>query len=195
MRAYLPAAGRRWALPLYDPIVTLIGGNPTRRILIDQADLRGGQHVLEIGCGTGSLLTVLKRLHPDVEAVGLDPDPQALVRARRKAERAALSIRLDQGFSDELPYADATFDRVLSSFMFHHLPAEAKPRTLTEVKRVLKPGGSLHLLDFTHGEGGDDDRMLTRMRDAGFAEPRRVRQDALLFGHLRIRYYACVKQA
>jgi ubiquinone/menaquinone biosynthesis C-methylase UbiE len=196
LRAYVPAAGRHWALPLYDPIVTLIGGNPTRRVLIDQADLGRGQHVLEIGCGTGSLVTLLKRLYPDVEVVGLDPDPKALRRAQRKAESAAVSIRFDRGFSDELPYGDASFDRVLSSFMFHHLGANAKDGTLREVNRVLKPGGSLHLLDFAaHGKKGGDDRVVDRMRAAGFARPQQVRQDALFFGHLRISYYDGRRQA
>jgi ubiquinone/menaquinone biosynthesis C-methylase UbiE len=194
LRAYVPAAGRHWALPLYDPIVTLIGGNPTRRVLIDQADLGRGQHVLEIGCGTGSLVTLLKRLYPDVEVVGLDPDPKALRRAQRKAERAAVSIRLDRGFSDELPYVGDSFDRVLSSFMFHHLTAAAKDATLREIRRVLKPGGSLHLLDFAaHGKHSRDDRVLERMRAAGLSQPRQVREDALFFGHLRIRYYSSIR--
>lgn len=195
MRAYVPAAGRHWALPFYDPVVSLIGADSTRRVLIDQADLGRGQHVLEIGCGTGSLVTLLKRLYPDVEVVGLDPDPKALARAARKAERAAVSIRFDRGFSDELPYPEASFDRVLSSFMFHHLPGDVKARTLSEVERVLKPGGSLHLLDFApHGRTRGDDRVLERMQTAGFAQPRQVREDALLFGHLKMRYYSAAKR-
>jgi ubiquinone/menaquinone biosynthesis C-methylase UbiE len=52
-----------------------------------------------------------------VDVVGLDPDPKALARAKRKAERAGLSIPLDQGFADELPYENASFDRVFSTFM------------------------------------------------------------------------------
>src|SRR5437868_3243927 len=72
-RTYLPAAGRDWLLPFYDPIVKLIGGEAVRGALLDQADLRPGQRVLEIGCGTGSLTAAIKSLHPDVEVVGLDP--------------------------------------------------------------------------------------------------------------------------
>jgi ubiquinone/menaquinone biosynthesis C-methylase UbiE len=120
-KTYVPAAGHHWFLALYDPLVTLLGGDKTRRALAEQAALRPGQRVLEIGCGTGSLVLEIKRLHPDVEVVGLDPDPKALVRARRKAGRAAVSIQFDQGYSDELPYPDASFDRVFSSFMLHHL--------------------------------------------------------------------------
>ena len=89
-RTYLPAAGHDWSLPLYDPIVKLLGGDASRRALLYQAALRPGQRVLDVGCGTGTLATLVKRLHPDVEVVGLDPDPKALARARRKAARRGL---------------------------------------------------------------------------------------------------------
>ena len=80
-RTYLPAAGRDWRLPLYDPFVKLLGGDAARRVLLDQAGLRPGQRVLDVGCGTGTLATLIKQLHPEVEVVGLDPDPKALARA------------------------------------------------------------------------------------------------------------------
>src|SRR5262245_9287922 len=151
-RTYLPAAGHDWFLPLYDPVVKLLGADRARRALLDHAALRPSHRVLDIGCGTGSLLILLKHLHPDVDVVGLDPDPKALARARRKAQRAAVAIQFDQGFADALAYPEGSFDRVFSSFMFHHLQPDEKVQTLREVRRVLRPGGSLHLLDF----GGPD---------------------------------------
>jgi ubiquinone/menaquinone biosynthesis C-methylase UbiE len=151
-RTYLPAAGRDWTLPFYDPLVKLLGGDVARQTLLDQATLSSTHRVLDIGCGTGTMLMLMKRLYPLVDVVGLDPDPKALTRARKKAARAGASIRLDQGFADELPYPDASFDRVVSSFMFHHLRTQDRQKTLSEVRRVLKPGGSLHLLDFKGAE-------------------------------------------
>ena len=120
-RTYLPAAGHDWLLPLYDPVVTLLGGDPTRRVLVEQATIQPSHRVLEVGCGTGSLVLLVKRLHPGVDVVGIDPDPKALARARRKAARAKVSVRFDHGFADEMPYPEASFDRVFSSFMLHHL--------------------------------------------------------------------------
>lgn len=76
-RPYLPAAGRDWALPLYDPIVKLLGGDSARKALLDQVALQPGHRVLDVGCGTGTLATLIKRLHSDVDVVGLDPDPKA----------------------------------------------------------------------------------------------------------------------
>jgi ubiquinone/menaquinone biosynthesis C-methylase UbiE len=204
-RTYIPAAGHDWALPLYDPIVKLFGGDQARKALLDQADIQTGHRVLDIGCGTGALVTLIKRLHPDVDVVGLDPDPKALTRARRRAERVAVTIQLDQGFSDELPYSDASFDRVFSSFMLHHLQAGEKEKTLREVRRVLKPGGSLHLLDFGGPESGQngflarlfhsshslkdnsESRILALVSQAGLANPKVVRRRTILFG--KIAYY------
>ena len=85
-RTFLPAAGRDWLLPFYDPFVKLLGGDQARQRLLDQAALQDGHRVLDIGCGTGTFAVLIKRVHPDVEVVGLDPDPKALARAHRKAE-------------------------------------------------------------------------------------------------------------
>jgi ubiquinone/menaquinone biosynthesis C-methylase UbiE len=199
-RTYVPAAGRDWLLPLYDPIVKLLGGHAARKALLDQAGLLPDHRVLEIGCGTGTLAIQVKKLHPRVAVVGLDPDPKALARARRKAVRAAVSIQFEPGFADELPYPEASFDRVFSCFMFHHLPAEEKEPTLREARRVLKAGGEFHMLDFegpedsAHGfmahffhssdrlKGNSEGRVINSMRHAGFADPRKVGRRTMLFG-------------
>jgi ubiquinone/menaquinone biosynthesis C-methylase UbiE len=206
-RTYLPAAGHDWTLPLYDPLVKLLGGDRARRTLVDQADLRAGHRVLEIGCGTGTLVVMIKRLHPGAEVIGLDPDPKALARARRKAEGASARIQFDQGFGDELPYTEASFDRVFSSLMFHHLGRDGKEATLREARRVLRPGGILSLLDFAGPEAGaggflarrlhsshqlrdnSEGRILALMSRAGLTSPQKVSQGAMLFGRVRINYY------
>jgi ubiquinone/menaquinone biosynthesis C-methylase UbiE len=81
----------------------------------------------------------LKKQYPTVQVAGLDPDPKALRRAKTKATRGAVSLQLDQGFADELPYEDGSFDRVLSSFMFHHLEEQDREKMLSEALRVLNP--------------------------------------------------------
>ena len=208
-RPYLPAAGYDWALPLYDPVVKLLGGDRARRTLVDQADIRAGHRVLDLGCGTGTLVVLTKTCHPDADVVGLDPDPKALFRARRKAYGAKVAVQLDRGFSDELPYPDGSFDRVFSSFMLHHLEPAEKERTAREVRRVLKPGGLFHLLDFggsgpssegflarwfTAHHGMQDNfggRILTLLRQAGFADAKEVAQGRLFF--TRIAYYRAAR--
>src|SRR5260370_38676021 len=132
----------------------LMGGDQGRRGLLDQAQIRPGHRILVIGCGTGSLLIQLKRLYPGTDVVGLDPDAKALARARRKAARATVSIQLDRGFGDELPYPDGSFDRVLSSLMYHHVPTDEKGKTVRAIRRVLNTSCELHLLDFEGPEKG-----------------------------------------
>jgi ubiquinone/menaquinone biosynthesis C-methylase UbiE len=204
-RIYIPAAGYDWLLPLYDPLVKLMGGESAHRQLIDQANLRPGQRIFEIGCGTGNLTILVKTLHPSVDIVGLDPDPKALDRARRKADRHRVSVELDRGFSDDLHYPDASYDRVLSAFMFHHLERDEKKQTVHEIRRVLRPGGSVHLVDFggLHDPSGrflarllhrsehvldnSGETILTLMREVGLEDPKEVAHRRTIFG--RIFYY------
>lgn len=196
---YLPAMGRPWLLPLYDPFTRLLGARRVHRELLDRAGLRPGARVLEIGCGTGNLILAAKRRCPDAEVTGLDPDPAALRVVRRKAGRAGLAVSLDRGYATELPYPDGSVDRVLSAFMLHHLAAADVPRALAEVRRVLRPGGELHIVDLApgghrrhglfrrarrrphggpggadahgaHGAGGDPDRLLGQLADSGLRD-------------------------
>jgi SAM-dependent methyltransferase len=158
-RAFLPGTGHAWLLPFYDPMSKLFGVGRIHRRLVDQADLRPGQRVLEIGCGTGNLLLAAKAAEPGTAAVGLDPDLAALARAHRKARRRHLPVQLDRGYADALPYADDTFDVVLSSFMLHHVPADQRETAVREVLRVLRPGGALHLVDAGSAVDSADGRM------------------------------------
>jgi len=180
-RTYIPAATYDWLLPLYDVVGKLIGTEAAHRQLVDQADVEPSHHVLDIGCGTGNLTLLVKRFHPRAEVVGLDPDPKALARARRKAEERGVAVRFDRGFSDELPYAEASFDRMFSAFMLHHLPLDVKEKTLREARRVLRSSGVFYALDFDgtkgiiahlfhHAHLADQHRLPGLMQEAGFAE-------------------------
>ncbi len=200
----LPAMGRDRVLRLYDPFTRLLGVRRAHRFLVAEAGLEPGHDVLEVGCGTGNLALLARRSHPDARVVGLDPDPKALDLARRKAARRALPLQLDRGFADALPYPDASFDRVLSAFMLHHLEPAGKLPMLREVRRVLRPGGRLHLLDFggthhrpagllarrTHASPRIQDQMGDRipalMRDAGFTEPVETGQQSIRAGQCAV---------
>ena len=187
--------------------MSLLGGDRSRHELIKQANIQTNQRVLDVGCGTGTLVVLLKREFATAQIVGLDPDPKALRRAQKKIRRAGVSVQLDQGFADELPYEKGTFDRVLSSLMFHHLEEQDREKMLLEVLRVLKPGGSFHLLDFAGGEDGAPGRwgrlvnshallkdnsqqsILQQMRRAGFANAAKVKDGSMFFGLLPTAYY------
>lgn len=72
---------------------------------------------------------------------GLDADGSILERARRRTAHEGLDVSYDEAMASELPYEDASFDLVLSTLFFHHLPDDAKHQTAAEVMRVLRPGG------------------------------------------------------
>ncbi len=110
-----------------------------------------------------------------------------------------------QGSADRLPYADASFDRVFSSFMFHHLRSDQRAKALSETSRVLVPGGSLHLVDFERPDEANllsrlmhssrrlndnsEHRILALLKQAGFASQKKVMIGTLLCGLVRTGYY------
>jgi ubiquinone/menaquinone biosynthesis C-methylase UbiE len=146
---YVPALSFKILTPFYDFIQKWIVRDVRYKSrLIEQAEIQPGQHVLDLGCGTGTLAIMTKQAQPDAEVTGLDADPAMLKVARLKAARQASEVKFDQGMTYTLPYPDATFDRVLTSIMIHHLKTPDKERTAGEVYRILKPGGQLHIIDF-----------------------------------------------
>lgn len=146
---YIPALAYRWLTPLYDPVVALTTRERTfKAALVAQAALQPGQRVLDLACGTATLTIAAKRSQPQAEIVGLDGDPEILERARHKATEAGAELRFDRALSHQMPYPVATYDVVVSSLFFHHLDRDAKLATLREVRRVLRPGGVLHVADW-----------------------------------------------
>lgn len=146
---YIPALKYNWLTPVYDPLLKwTMGEFAFKRQLVRQAGIEKDNRVLDLGCGTATLTLLIKKTHPEAEVVGLDGDLKVLEIAKAKAVKTGLKIALERGMAFELPYPDRSFDRVLSSLVFHHLTRDNKVRTLKEVFRVLKPGGELHVADW-----------------------------------------------
>jgi ubiquinone/menaquinone biosynthesis C-methylase UbiE len=201
-RTFIPAAGWDLLLPFYDPLNRLLGVAALHDELIAEAGLEAGQRVLDVGCGTGSLAVRIRAQMPRVDVVGLDPDPRALAIARRKAERARVEVRFEEGYGDALPFEDGCFDRVTSSLMLHHLELATRRGMLRDALRVLRPGGSLHLLDFgwseersdgllarllhsaEHLRENSDARVAELISEAGFEAVERVAARRLLVGRV-----------
>jgi ubiquinone/menaquinone biosynthesis C-methylase UbiE len=151
---YIPALSFKVLTPLYDTFFKVTMREELfKRQLIKETNIQSGHRVLDLGCGTGTLTIMIKKAYPSSEIVGIDGDPQILEIARRKAGEAGESIKFDEGMAYNLPYPDNSFDRVLSSLVFHHLTAQDKERTLVEIYRVLKPNGEFHLADFGQPKG------------------------------------------
>ena len=146
----------RWAR-WYDLMVMLLtfGRAPAmRERTAELANLQPGESVLEVGCGTGELTQRARlRVGVDGRVCGIDPSAEMIAVARHKAERAGLDIDYRVASIEALPLADASVDVVLSSVMMHHLPNAVKQLGLCEVRRVLKPGGRLLIVDFKRPTG------------------------------------------
>jgi ubiquinone/menaquinone biosynthesis C-methylase UbiE len=140
----------RWA-PYYDFMVevTSLGhASMLRRMTVDNALIRPGDSVLDVGCGTGDVALLAKTRTKAGKVHGIDPSPEMIAVARSKAARKKQEIDFRVGVIETLPFPDASLDVVTSSLMMHHLPEDLKARGLAEVYRTLKPGGRLLIADF-----------------------------------------------
>ena len=141
---FLPALRFHRLTPLFDSVAAVfVRDRAIKRRVLARAEIEGGEHVLDVGCGTGTLAVAAARAAPGATVTGLDADGSILARARRKAAAAGVEIGFDEAMSTALPYGDASFDLVLSTLFFHHLPDDAKRQTAVELVRVLRPGGRI----------------------------------------------------
>ena len=112
---------------------------PTAARLVKFANVRAGQNVLDVGCGTGVVAVTAARKGARVHGVDLTPD--LLERARENANIAQAEIDFREGDAEALAFDDATFDVVLSQF--GHMFAPRPDVAIREMLRVLKPGGTI----------------------------------------------------
>jgi ubiquinone/menaquinone biosynthesis C-methylase UbiE len=140
-----------WAFA-YDLLVSVLWlgrEGAFRKRVVELASLKPGESVLDVGCGTGTLAIAAKRcVGPQGRVSGIDPSPEMIQRARKKARKSGIEIIFENAAAEKLPFPDAAFDCVLSTVMLHHLPEEARRKCLSEIRRVLKPGGRLLAVDF-----------------------------------------------
>lgn len=112
---------------------------PTAAQLIKHAKVRPGQQVLDVACGTGVAAITAARVGARV--TGLDLTPELLVRARENAQLADVSVEWHEGDVEQLPFEHETFDVVVSQY--GHIFAPRPDVALSEMLRVLKPGGTI----------------------------------------------------
>jgi len=105
-------------------------------LMIERGRLKPGARVLEIGCGTGVITSYLQLSGADITAIDLSPDLLALAKDKGWPE----SVRFEIGNAEALDFEDASFDAVVGSSVLHHLDID---RSLSEIRRVLKPGGAM----------------------------------------------------
>ena len=152
-----------------------------RKKTINLARIQFGEQVLDVGCGTGTLvLEVARRVGSIGRVVGVDPSSEQISHARSKVARRNVPVEFQIGVIEQLAFPDQTFDVGLSTLMMHHLPTPLKRQGLAEIARVLKPGGRLVIADFKpkqerqgqavrfHAGGSSMQGLAAMVVDAGF---------------------------
>lgn len=176
-----------WAA-FYDVFIRLLFSGNVNKLMkstVQLANLRAGDVVLDVGCGTGTA-AILAKQTANVEIHGIDASPQMIERARQKAEKAKVTVNFQTGLAEAIQFPNETFDVVMSSLMMHHLPDHLRPKALAEMYRILKPGGRVLIVDFEPPKKGlyksfltlflgemtsiDNTRIPPLVQDAGFMD-------------------------
>lgn len=140
-----PQYDRRWSYYV----------NATVQETMHRLALSSHERILDLGCGTGTLIQHLLHSNSEIEIVGLDPSAEMLTIAQQKLPK---SVDLRVGSADLIPFANESFDLIVSTNAFHYFrnPSQA----IREAKRVIKPNGRLIITDWC------DDYLTCRICDA-----------------------------
>jgi len=148
------AAVRRYSTlaPVYELWARVTESRPRRRVL-ELADVRDGESILEVATGTGTQLVSLARRNQSGRTVGVELADGMLAQTRNRLQAAGLaSVELVRGDALALPFDDESFDLLVNAYMLDLLAREDIPRALAEFKRVIRPAGRLVLSNMTKGE-------------------------------------------
>ncbi len=144
-------------------IITLGKAKHIRASALAMAQLKAGQKVLDVGCGTGDLtLQAAKLAMPGGEVCGIDASGKMIEIAKKKNRDAGAQVNFQQGIMEQLNFSDNYFDVILCFLVMHHLPQDVKEKSLAEIKRVLKPGAHAVIVDL---ESKSEGNFLTRISD------------------------------
>lgn len=121
----------------------LLGYDTSLAIATRLLPIEPGQRVLDIGIGNGEFIGRLVEIVPEIEIAGVDPSARMLQLARDRVPAANLEI----GSFTDIPFEDASFDWVISSFAYHEVALDRRGAACAEMQRVLKPNGRIGLLD------------------------------------------------
>ncbi|MFI7664356.1 class I SAM-dependent methyltransferase [Nocardia sp. NPDC049526] len=144
------SAGQDQLVDVRDLQAALPGIRRLRTWAHEALALQPGESAVDVGSGTGSeVIAFADAVGPTGTAIGVEPDPQLLASAERRAEQAGSTAKFHSGDAYGLPFGAKTFDAALCERVFQHLTAPS--RAANEIARVLKPGGRVVVVDSDWG--------------------------------------------
>ncbi|MFQ6394742.1 methyltransferase domain-containing protein [Nocardia sp. KC 131] len=144
------SAGQDQLVDVRDLHAALPGIRRLRNWAHEALALQQGEHALDIGSGSGSeVIDFADAVGPTGTAIGVEPDPQLLAAAERRANQAGSPAKFHSGDAYGLPFGADSFDAVLCERVFQHLTAPI--RAANEIARVLRPGGRVVVVDSDWG--------------------------------------------
>ncbi len=153
-----------WA-GFYDKLVNIVSWGKARKLraqIADKVPCKRGDKVLDVGCGTGDQAILVKHLVGDSgEVYGSDASPKMIEIAQNKAEISNIDVNFQVDLIENISHSDASFDVVMNSLVMHHLPGALKSIGVNEFYRVLKPGGSVYIVDMEPDGGGSPFQRFT----------------------------------
>jgi demethylmenaquinone methyltransferase / 2-methoxy-6-polyprenyl-1,4-benzoquinol methylase len=142
--------------PTYDRYARLLsfGQDPRWRSFLVSRVPPDAHRVLDVASGTAAVAIELARAEPGRTIVGVDQSPEMLAAGRERVEHAGLRDRIDlrEGRAEELPFGDAEFDALTFTYLLRYV--DDVPATLRELARVVRPGGTVAMLEFGLPRGG-----------------------------------------
>ena len=136
--------------PTYDRYARLLsfGQDPRWRSFLVSRIPADAHRVLDVASGTAAVAIELARSHPNRTVVGIDQSPEMLAAGRERVVHAGLSDRIElrEGQAEVLPFADGEFDAVSFTYLLRYV--DDVPATLRELTRVVRPGGTMAMLEF-----------------------------------------------
>lgn len=116
------------------------------------ADIKNGNAVLDVACGTGEMLKKIIKLNPEGENTGIDISPDMIAKARKKlAKQNQNNLMLEEGNALNLNFKDNSFDILINNYMVDLMPIESFNKIASEFYRVLKPKGIIVMSTFSFG--------------------------------------------
>jgi ubiquinone/menaquinone biosynthesis C-methylase UbiE len=149
-KEFTPALGFKALTPLYDIVIALLTReNLWRGKLLSYIAPADNDRILDVGCGTGTLVTKVKQICGAADVHGIDPDNAVLNLAIGKAAKANVEVIFHQGFLRPDTVAElGTFTKVISSLVFHQTPLNVKRNILESMRALLRENGKLYIADY-----------------------------------------------